>query len=161
MFLMVVILKTWESMNYFDRPDVSNGFSDRYFVVAKIKGLKGAYNADYDGILIYIKSALTTPTSFELRNKKNMVKRLVKEQKFKEVAFAKRKLDSYTYRTYNPDFPHEPTSDQFFDEAQWDAYNELGCEIGDKLCEELEIKRGDTGVDLYKKGIRCFDNYDS
>lgn len=142
------------------RPDVSNGFSDRYFVVAKVKGLKGAYNDDYEGILIYIKSALTTPAAFELRNIKNMVKRLVREKKMEAAANAKLKLDRHTYRTYNPDFPHEPTSDQFFDEAQWNAYHELGAEIGDSVCDGLGIVRGDSGMDLFEKGERLFGRYD-
>ncbi|HYC79196.1 MAG TPA: hypothetical protein VEI02_16375 [Planctomycetota bacterium] len=30
------------------------------------------------------------------------------------------------YRAANPEFPHEPTSDQFFDEAQWESYRALG-----------------------------------
>ncbi|MFT5264252.1 MAG: hypothetical protein ACI8YQ_002998 [Polaribacter sp.] len=142
------------------RPDVSNGFSDRYFVVAKIKGLKGSYNPDYEGILIYIKSALTTPGSFELRHIKNMVKPLAREGKIEQAAKAKQKLDSYSYRTYNPDFPHEPTSDQFFDEAQWSAYHDLGAEIGNQVCEELTVERRNSGADLYKKGIHCFETYD-
>jgi hypothetical protein len=30
------------------------------------------------------------------------------------------------YRAANPDFPHETTADQFFDEAQFEAYRDLG-----------------------------------
>ncbi|MFK7808803.1 MAG: hypothetical protein AB8F74_13450, partial [Saprospiraceae bacterium] len=139
------------------RPDITKGFSKRYFVVAKIKGLKGAYHSDYDGVLIYVKSALTEPESFNLRNIKNMVKRLVREGEVEKVIKGKQQLDSYMYRTYHPKFPHEPTSDQFFDEAQWSAYHDLGMEIGNEVCSKLEIERGDTGSDLFGKGLKVFD----
>lgn len=35
----------------------------------------------------------------------------------------------YSYHSAHPDFPDEPTSDQFFDEHQFEAYRELGMEI--------------------------------
>ncbi len=34
--------------------------------------------------------------------------------------------DVLQYRTRNARFPHEPTSDQFYDEAQWESYRRLG-----------------------------------
>lgn len=34
--------------------------------------------------------------------------------------------DLYGYRRTRPEFPDEPTSDQFFDESQFEAYRELG-----------------------------------
>ena len=37
------------------------------------------------------------------------------------------------YRAKHPAFPHEPTSDQFFSEAQFEAYRALGYQIGDQL----------------------------
>lgn len=37
------------------------------------------------------------------------------------------------YRTEHPSFPHEPTSDQLFDEAQFEAYRALGEHIADDL----------------------------
>jgi hypothetical protein len=40
------------------------------------------------------------------------------------------KYGTYKYKIYHPDFPHEPTSDQFFDEIQWEAYYQLGQYIG-------------------------------
>lgn len=39
------------------------------------------------------------------------------------------------YARAHPDFPHESTADQFFDEAQFEAYRELGYRIGRRLCE--------------------------
>jgi hypothetical protein len=38
--------------------------------------------------------------------------------------------DLLEYKRSHPDFPHEPTSDQFFDEAQFEAYRELGYQCG-------------------------------
>lgn len=37
--------------------------------------------------------------------------------------------DLYSYKGVNPAFPHQPTSDQFFDEKQFEAYRELGYRI--------------------------------
>ncbi len=34
--------------------------------------------------------------------------------------------DVMQYRTRNPNFPHESTGDQFYDEAQWESYRRLG-----------------------------------
>jgi hypothetical protein len=36
------------------------------------------------------------------------------------------------YRHRNPDFPHESTADQFFDEGQFEAYRALGQHIGEQ-----------------------------
>ncbi len=41
--------------------------------------------------------------------------------------------DIYSYWRANPDFPDEPTSEQFFDEAQFEAYRALGYEIFARL----------------------------
>ncbi len=40
------------------------------------------------------------------------------------------KYGTYKYKIYHPDFPHESTSDQFFDEIQWEAYYQLGQYLG-------------------------------
>ncbi|WP_456383210.1 hypothetical protein [Hydrogenimonas sp.] len=42
--------------------------------------------------------------------------------------------DIYSYRRTNPAFPDESTGDQFFDEAQFEAYRELGYQVGKRLC---------------------------
>jgi len=34
--------------------------------------------------------------------------------------------DILRYQLENPDFPHQSTADQFFDEAQWESYRQLG-----------------------------------
>jgi hypothetical protein len=37
--------------------------------------------------------------------------------------------DVYSYKGVNPTFPHQSTSDQFFDEKQFEAYRELGYSV--------------------------------
>lgn len=60
--------------------------------------------------------------------------------------------DVYGYRRANPTFPDQTTADQFFDEAQFEAYRELGFQIGrrafkdtDKLLPEHRQQRA-TGA---------------
>lgn len=45
--------------------------------------------------------------------------------------------DVYGYKKANPAFPDQPTSDQFFDEAQFEAYRELGYQLAKAM-----IRRG-------------------
>jgi hypothetical protein len=39
-------------------------------------------------------------------------------------------VDVLEYHSSHPDFPHESTANQFFDEAQWESYRRLGEHIG-------------------------------
>jgi hypothetical protein len=48
-------------------------------------------------------------------------------------------VDLLQYHSENPEFPQEPTSDQFFDEAQWESYRRLGAEIGTALFDQTGI----------------------
>ncbi|HET6789201.1 MAG TPA: hypothetical protein VFH49_14640, partial [Aquabacterium sp.] len=41
--------------------------------------------------------------------------------------------DLLEYARAHPAFPQEPTVDQFFDEAQWESYRQLGLRIGEQL----------------------------
>jgi hypothetical protein len=45
--------------------------------------------------------------------------------------------DVAQYRTRNAVFPHESTVDQFYDEAQWEAYRRLGEHVGQSAFETL------------------------
>jgi hypothetical protein len=63
------------------------------------------YPGDSEGILLYIKASLTGSEPEDL----------------------------LTYRRQCFDFPHQTTSDQFFDEAQFESYRKLGDLIGDDL----------------------------
>jgi len=62
---------------------------------------------------------------------------------------------SFNYKTYHPAFPHESTADQFFDEAQWRAYYQLGRFIaGDLLRVDARPAdaSGSKGIaDLYRE----------
>ncbi len=44
--------------------------------------------------------------------------------------------DLYGYRKEHPEFPDEPTSDQFFGEKQLEAYRELGFQLAWRMLEE-------------------------
>ncbi|MDD3591269.1 MAG: hypothetical protein PHO65_01350 [Sulfurovum sp.] len=55
--------------------------------------------------------------------------------------------DLYSYHRTNPKFPDQTTLDQFFDETQFEAYRELGFQIGKRLHEHSEIM-------LSKKNIK-------
>lgn len=46
-------------------------------------------------------------------------------------------VNVFNYRQMHPDFPHQPTSDQYFDDAQFEAYRALGYHIGGFAAERL------------------------
>jgi hypothetical protein len=56
-------------------------------------------------------------------------------------------IDILQYKRRNASFPHEPTGDQFYDEAQWESYRRLGEHAGlaamqratDALADELTV----------------------
>jgi len=37
------------------------------------------------------------------------------------------------YHRAHPEFPQETTSDQFFDESQWESYRRLGLHVGHRV----------------------------
>jgi hypothetical protein len=45
------------------------------------------------------------------------------------------------YRDENPDFPHDPTLDQFYDERRFESYRALGWHIGHKVTDAIEQER--------------------
>ena len=47
----------------------------------------------------------------------------------KPALLASTSADVVNYHAQHPAFPQEPTSDQFFDEAQWESYRKLGLEM--------------------------------
>jgi hypothetical protein len=52
-------------------------------------------------------------------------------------------LDLASYAGRNTAFPQQTTGDQFFDEAQWEAYHQLGLHLGDLLTpDNLLLMRG-------------------
>lgn len=46
--------------------------------------------------------------------------------------------DVLSYAGVHSSFPQEPTTDQYFDEAQWESYRRLGEHIGDRIFHEGE-----------------------
>ena len=74
------------------------------------------YGGGQTGYLLYIKSSLTGNESDYVR----------------------------AYRQRNPTFPHKTTADQFFSEAQFEAYRALGEHIGDDLFQAELIGRRDS-----------------
>ncbi|RMG85534.1 MAG: hypothetical protein D6714_05790 [Bacteroidetes bacterium] len=66
------------------------------------------------GTLVYVKSSVTAPKGKPF---------IPRETHKGERNF---QFDTYKYKIYHPSFPHEPTSDQFFDPVQWEAYYQLG-----------------------------------
>ncbi len=65
--------------------------------------------------------------------------------------------DLYGYRQAHPEFPDEPTSDQFFDEKQFEAYRELGFQLAWRMLEDIEGaakgKAGASGEPLTVKDL--------
>ncbi len=47
--------------------------------------------------------------------------------------------DIYGYKKANSLFPDQPTSDQFFDESQFEAYRELGYQLTKKMLTTVKI----------------------
>jgi hypothetical protein len=45
-------------------------------------------------------------------------------------------VDLVRYQVENPAFPHDPTSDQFYDPQKFESYRQLGFHIGRSLCDE-------------------------
>jgi hypothetical protein len=100
-------------------PHPSSGYSKKNFAIAKYYKLpKSGTKKEFIGYFVYLKASITAP---QVKLDKNV-----------------RKEDYYAYKNHHPLFPHEPTTDQFFDEHQWEAYRALGYEIADKLFKNLK-----------------------
>ena len=56
------------------------------------------------------------------------------------------------YRGKNEQFPDQSTVDQFFDEEQFEAYRELGYEIGEQMIEGLKLRLVDGKLELPDDG---------
>jgi hypothetical protein len=59
-------------------------------------------------------------------------------------------LDLRQYHREHGAFPHEPTSDQFFDEAQWESYRKLGEHVADVVFRTPRSEWNPSGPDLPK-----------
>ncbi len=49
--------------------------------------------------------------------------------------------DIYGYKSGHPTFPDQPTTDQFFDESQFEAYRELGYQLTKQMLRDAEVQR--------------------
>ena len=80
------------------------------------------------GTFVYVKSSVTAPAG-------------------KPAIADKGSLEygTYKYKIYHPAFPHEPTSDQFFDPTQWESYYQLGQFIAADVLGLLNLQ-------AYRKG---------
>lgn len=65
-------------------------------------------NVKVDGVLVYVKPRLVGSEPGDVRN----------------------------YIAIHPDFPHQPTTDQWFDEAQFESYRALGSHIACQIAGE-------------------------
>lgn len=86
----------------------NKGFSQRGFAVADIMYSKRDGDSAGYGTLVYIKPTILQGLSPEI----------------------------VSYRRRNNDFPNEGTANQFFHEAQFEAYRELGFTIGESAIED-------------------------
>jgi hypothetical protein len=87
------------------RPQGDKGgprFSKKTWAVGRIR----YPDRDWQGYLIYVKSALPKDAPIDIRQ----------------------------YRDAHTDFPHESTADQWFDEDQFEAYRHLGQIVAEDLC---------------------------
>lgn len=100
------------------------------------------------GTFVYVKSSVLAPVGKPvLSDEGSKLDRL--------------KYGTYKYKIYHPDFPHEPTSDQFFDEIQWEAYYQLGQFIGADVLgvKDLQLYEDASGSQLnVEELIEWFDN---
>ena len=57
-------------------------------------------------------------------------------------------VDLVNFKAANPLFPQQPTTDQFFDEAQWESYFRLGAAIGERLDGDMltRVAQGVPGL---------------
>ncbi|MBL7826964.1 MAG: hypothetical protein JNJ57_10065 [Saprospiraceae bacterium] len=100
------------------------------------------------GTFVYVKSSVLAPSG----------KPVLSDQGSEDD---RRKYGTYKYKIYHPDFPHEPTSDQFFDEIQWEAYYQLGQYIGADVLgiKDLQMYEDAFGSQLsVEELIEWFDN---
>lgn len=74
------------------------------------------------GTLIYVKSSVTAPEGKPQLDRKELL------------------YQTYKYKIYHPSFPHESTSDQFFDAVQWESYFQLGQYIGAEVLGDDKLE---------------------
>jgi hypothetical protein len=87
------------------RPDLTSRFSQTHAMMCGIKYPAADDHPAGIGLILYMKLSVTG-------NELETIKR---------------------YRRLHPDFPHQTTLDQFFDEEQFEAYRQLGVHVAEGL----------------------------
>lgn len=87
------------------RPDVSSQFSQSHAMMCRIHYPATDSSPAGIGLILYMKLSMTG-------NEAELIRR---------------------YRALNPEFPHQTTLDQFFDEEQFEAYRQLGVHVAEGL----------------------------
>jgi len=115
---MAIVFEDGKGVEDIIYPSPSSGYSKNNWVIAKYYRLpeKDKGEPEFIGYFVYVKTSVSKP-EYKLGSKRGE--------------------DYYAYKNHHPDFPHESTVDQFFDAHQWEAYRELGKEIGKNLLQEL------------------------
>ncbi|MBI1815037.1 MAG: patatin-like phospholipase family protein [Deltaproteobacteria bacterium] len=54
--------------------------------------------------------------------------------------------DVLNYASVNPEFPHQPTGDQWFDESQFESYRALGCHIATTVFEPAQAETSNEAL---------------
>ena len=87
------------------RPDLTSMFSHSHTMMCRVHYPAAGSQPAGIGLILYLKLSVTG-------NELELIKR---------------------YRALNPDFPHQTTLDQFFDEEQFEAYRQLGVHVAEGL----------------------------
>lgn len=95
------------------------------FVALDINELKSNAGADNKCALLY---QVTYPSADKKTPGKTTLLIVIKPRLIKDAP-----LDIVQYHSANPTFPQQSTTDQFFDDAQWESYRKLGVLIGSKI----------------------------
>lgn len=99
------------------------------------------------GTFVYVKSSVRAPEGKPDLDKRDELK-----------------YGTYKYKIYHPDFPHEPTSDQFFDKIQWEAYFQLGRYIGAEVLGVTDLEAAaekpsvENLLEWFDQGINFFES---
>ncbi|MGE7471986.1 patatin-like phospholipase family protein [Bosea sp. NPDC003192] len=110
------------------RPSPASKFSKTHYMFCRIRYPDEAGKPGTLGLLLYIKLSVTG-------NEAELIKR---------------------YHLLHPDFPHQSTLDQFFDEEQFEAYRQLGAHVMESLFSKPLV--GDTQpatVRGWFRGLAC------
>lgn len=138
------------------RPNPSHGYSRKRYAIADVyqlwdkvvkegKVVVEHYKNKKVSTFVYVKSSVTAPQGKPELSPEDQLK-----------------YGTYKYKIYHPSFPHEPTSDQFFDPIQWEAYYQLGQYIGADILGfdnvESDEKQEEISIDQL---IAHFDEADA